>query len=488
MPRGEHRAIYAGNAILGEHRAVYAASAIVGEHRARWAAVALTGRHRARYGSAPVVRGEHRARYAAPDPISVRGEQRARYGSAPVVRGQHRTRWASLAAVRGEHRAGYRSDAPAGAGAVRGEHRARYYAPDTSASLIVAVAHVLLDGTTIPIRSATLYADEGSPYWQCDLELLRGSDYHRMPRDIDFTVRLFGIDFAHVVDRREMNRSMDDAGNYAATGRIAALSPACRFASPRAETISRTWDQPVMASEAAADLLGTVDWAMVDWMIPAFRLAAQDAAPLDVVRQLAEAAGGVLESRPDGTVRARPAWPVTIPAMLGTVPDHIIQDRDIFAASEAPTNDTLVNRVRILDVESAYQDRLEWIADENDPLKGEIRIYPSPWRTTLTLRHTRGTPPIYLGALAEASETVTETVEFVAGRANARDPVAALTAVVWRAADLGAVAVTPFATELAAGGETGYSLADITYTVRYLRAPASASTAADAQFVLEDGA
>lgn len=338
----------------------------------------------------------------------------------------------------------------------------------------------------IAVRSASLYADEGSPYWQCDIELLDARDYGRLPRDTAFEIEVFGIVFAMVVDTRELRRSIDDAGNYASVARIAGLSPVCRHASPRATPITKTWDAPIMASAACAELVGAVDWAMVDWMIPAHRLAATDAAPLDVARNLVAAAGGLLESLPDGTLRARPKWSVSVPDFAPAPTDHLFSDRDLFGADESPINDALVNRVRIVDVEGAHQDRLEFVADQNDALRGEIRVFPSPWRGGLTLRHTRGSPPVYLDAAAEGSESQTETVEFVAGQASVRYPIAALGSVEWMAENLGAVAFEPFSSALVAGGPDGYSLARVTYTTRFLLAKVRASAATDAQFVLED--
>lgn len=338
----------------------------------------------------------------------------------------------------------------------------------------------------IAVRSVSLYADEGSPYWQCDIELIDARDYGRLPRDTAFEVEVFGLVFAMIADKRELRRSVSDDGDYSSVARISGLSPACRHASPRARPITRTWDAPILASAACAELVGAVDWAMVDWMIPAHRLAATDAAPLDVARNLVAAAGGLLESLPDGSLRARAKWPVSVPDFATATPDHLFSDRDLFGADESPTNDALVNRVRIIDVEGAQQDRLEFVADPGDALRGELRVFPSPWRGNLTLRHTRGSPPVYLGAAREGSESQTETVEFVAGQASVRYPIAVLGSVEWLAVNLGAVAFEPFSSALSAGGAEGYSLARVTYTTRFLRAAANASEATTAQFLLED--
>lgn len=338
----------------------------------------------------------------------------------------------------------------------------------------------------LSVRSLTLYADEGSPYWQCDIELIDSRDYHRMPRDTEFSIQLFGLNFSMVVDKREFRRSISDDGDYLSVARISGLSPACRYASPRAQPLTKTWDKPIMASAACAELVGSLEWAMVDWMIPAYRLSASNGYPLDVARKIVEAAGGLLESLPDGTLRARPKWPVSVSDFSSATPDHLFSDRDIFGADESPVNDAQVNRVRIIDVEGANQDRIEFVADPTDSLRGELRFFPSPWRDNLRLRHTQNSPPIYLGGATDVSESKTETVEFVAGQASVRYPISALVAVEWLAVDLGAISFAPYSNAFSAGGLDGYSLAKITYTTRFLRAAANASDTAVAQFLFED--
>ena len=79
----------------------------------------------------------------------------------------------------------------------------------------------------------------GSPYWHCEqLELQRASDYRKLPRDTPFSLNLFGVDYAFVVDTRELSRSIDADGNLFQVATITGLSPGCRHAGPRATAIT----------------------------------------------------------------------------------------------------------------------------------------------------------------------------------------------------------------------------------------------------------
>ncbi|HRD65727.1 MAG TPA: hypothetical protein PKY50_06180 [Candidatus Competibacter sp.] len=450
-----------------EHDAAWTVSTAL-EHDAAWTAT---------------LGAEHDTSWSVVAVVAMAMEHDAAWTAWQAQATEHDATWTAWQAQATEHDATWTAIDPH---AFSAEHAAAWTVLDLSA-VVSALSPALSVGVRrVAFATVSLTASEQSPFWQADIELLVPADYCLFQRDAEFDVDLFGTTFRFLVDSRELTRRIDDDGNVEAVATVTGLSPVCRHAEPRALAIDRTWDQPATARSIVEDLLEqTVDWQMVDWWIPANRLAASGAYPLDIARQIIEAAGGWLESKPDGSLLARPAWPVSVPDLSPGTTDWVLDDRIVFAVEDRPSVDATVNRVRIVDVEGNYRDALEFVADDDDTLSGELRAYPSPWRSGLTLRHTRGSPPVYLGAGAGAAAQQTETVEFVAGKASVRYPVVAIQSIHWLANDLGGVAHDPWSTELVSSAD-GYSLAEVTYTTRYVRASVRATEPTAAQFLLED--
>jgi len=364
-------------------------------------------------------------------------------------------------------------------------HETRYRTSDTS-TIIDAGTITVGDGNlrAYDFLDISITADENSPYWQCEMTLKDARDYVRFPRDAPFVIRLFGVDFAFIVDSRTLSRSIDDSGNYLETCTIGGLSPLVAKARPRATRITETWTSPELASSIVESLIGDVTWNLVDWSIPAYRLAAERADPLEVAKQVVTAAGGLIESRPDGTVVCRHLWPTSIAALDYAVPDHSLDERVIYSASESPTQDELVDRVRIHDGEASFQDRLEYvpnkIGENDDPRNGVLYAFVSPWREGLRIVTTRPSK-ISVGPVTEGNRIIgddnpdypAETVTFAEKTGSTQYPVMSLTSLDWLDENLGSATVQPYSTTIDAGDGSygGYSLAKVQYVSRYLSVP-----------------
>lgn len=341
--------------------------------------------------------------------------------------------------------------------------------------------------------SVSVSSDEESPYYHCEMELRDHRHYQDFPRDQPFLVHLFDQDYHFVVDSRTLNRSMDSEGSQINTVSVTGLSPLCLKASPRATPLTKMWDTSKLASVIVTELLGTVTWELVDWMIPAYRLAADKAYPLDIATQIVSAVGGLIESQPDGSLICRNRWPVPIKDIDSSVSVTSLDENTIFAITESPTNDELVNRVRILDQDTSYQDRLEYVAnklgDQDDPWNGMLYAYLSPWREGLRIVTTRPSK-ITLGALSEDTRSIAnESITFTKRESSTQYPVMTLTDVAWLDENLGSIVSTPYSSVLTAGNGSyeGYSLATVSYTTRFLKIPVqcvASIESIEAQFLL----
>lgn len=381
-------------------------------------------------------------------------------------------------------------------------HEVRYHVVDTS-TIIDAGTVFVGDGNlnAYDFLDIVITADEDSPYWQCEMTLKDANDYVKFPRDAPFVIRLFDVDFNFIVDRRTLSRTIDDAGNYLETCTISGLSPLALKARPRAPRLTRTWDSPRLASEIVEELIGPVTWDLVDWNVLAYRLAAERADPFAVAQQVVEAPGGLIESQPDGSVVCRHRWPVSIAALDEFAADQSLDETVIYAASEAPTQDELIDRARIYDGEPAFQDRLEYVPnqladDSNDPRNGILYAFVSPWRDGLRIVTTRPSV-ISIGSASEGTRTIgdanedypAEIVTFTERASSTQYPIMTLTSLDWLDENLGAAVYTPYATTLEAGNGAygGYSLAKVQYVARYLAVPVTCTEPVEeieAQFLL----
>ncbi len=364
-------------------------------------------------------------------------------------------------------------------------HETRYRTSDTGA-IIDAGTITVGDGNlrAYDFLDIVITADENSPYWQCEMTLKDAADYVRFPRDAQFVIRLFGVDFSFVVDSRTLSRSIDDSGNALETCTVSGLSPLVAKARPRAARLTKTWDAPELASSIVESLVGTVTWNLVDWSVPAYRLAAERADPFEVAKQVVTAVGGLIESRPDGSVVCRHLWPTSIASLDSAVVDHTLDERVIYAASESPTQDELIDRVRVYDGEAAFQDRLEYvpnkIGENDDPRNGVLYAFVSPWRDGLRIVTTRPSK-ISVGPITEGTRTIgdesedypSEIVTFAERTGSTQYPILSLTSLDWLDENLGSATVQPYSTTIDAGAGSygGYSLAKVQYVARYLSVP-----------------
>ncbi|MBF0340925.1 MAG: hypothetical protein HQL95_08190 [Magnetococcales bacterium] len=195
------------------------------------------------------------------------------------------------------------------------------------------------------ILSATISQAEGDFAWSGTLEISDPAAFQRIRIDDPITVQLGEEVFEMIVDNKMLER--DGVGMPRLT--VSVISPTARFAAPRATPADRSWTLPTTARTAAEEAVGdTIPWELVDWLIPPGRLEFHDATPLDVVKTIAEAAGGRIESTPDGRLQVRHRFPVAVPDWSTAVVDHVLTDEsDNLSCRESHTLRTRVNKVLV---------------------------------------------------------------------------------------------------------------------------------------------
>lgn len=348
------------------------------------------------------------------------------------------------------------------------------------AELVLCDSDVVADG--IGITRGDVSASEGGYAWEGNFDLADINDYVRFVRGDSFVVDLYGEVWTFLVDGKELSRRAPAD----VSARIIGISPSAAYVSPRATLRDYTWATPVTALAVATELISAVSWGVVDWIIPGYRLAFSDAEPMEVVRRLAEACGGTVESDLDGTVDVRPLYPVSPVDYAITSPDQTyVELLDIYATSEAYNFGEIFNKYRILDSQPIESDRIEWIEDYSGAFTGYLRVYPAPWRVNVVLSHTADALEVIIGSQVVMYREERELIEIFKGRGSTAYPIFQIILVEWEDTNLGGLAHAPDSPDFTVVGPAQNSAAYVTYQTRSLNYRATTSSGRPAQFLLE---
>ena len=199
---------------------------------------------------------------------------------------------------------------------------------------------------TIQILEASISQDEEDYAWKASITLASIGDYQKMSNGDAFILNLLGEEYNLIVDSKSLFRNAPAEVSLTLSG----ISPTVRFDNPNADKITKTWETPILAKDAAEEVLGeSITWTLPNWMIQANRLAVVDASPISIVQLIATAAGGVVETQPDGTVAVRPKYPVSVADFATAALDHTLTDAaDNLSTSEKLQQATVINKLRIL--------------------------------------------------------------------------------------------------------------------------------------------
>ena len=316
---------------------------------------------------------------------------------------------------------------------------------------------LLWNERAIRLLQATLSCDEDSPVWIGRLMLANLTDYAAIGLGETLALILGSERFVLIVDGKMLSRAT--VGE--ARAELSVVSPLARCEAPFAAPVSYAVTGAVSARAAVTALIGPVDWQLPDWMIPAGRLTFAEVTPLTAARNLVAAVGGIIESTPAGDPVCRARHPVSVPDYNTARVAHALFDSDVLSVITHAAPSRGFNRVTVANEDgaaSAASDRIEYVPEEADPHRGQVRAYLDPHRA-VTLTHS-GHPETVITAMGDVLRQESELLEFIAGVAATRYPVLMVVSAVWQHADLGAISAS--GTQLQAV-TPGYSLVQLTY-------------------------
>jgi hypothetical protein len=345
-------------------------------------------------------------------------------------------------------------------------------------------AYLILPNGTHAEFTGSIYCDEGSSFWQADLDV-EFTAFAQLRIDDPVTVMLEEDAYVFIVD----SRNRQPANAYVDVRySIQALSPVVRFQKPRDRGLTVTYDEPRSARSLVEELLAGIplDWRLLDWDIPANRLSIENADRLEIAQRIVAAPGGVLESLPDGSLVARYRYPLSPTVYAEALPEAIAStDREIFDYAEQDKINDYFNRVRVSDVPpDDYEDYIEYLEELS-----VLRAYTYPFDPEATLTHTSseaitlnriGVQYLQLGD----TEETREVIEIVQGQGRTRYPIFSLTSFTYQTRHLGGISFDPDGTALYTADPEGYSLVEVVYVTRYIEYSVAGGGVREAQFLL----
>jgi len=253
-----------------------------------------------------------------------------------------------------------------------------------------------------------------------------------------------------------------------------------------------------MASAIVAALAApfTVDWQLVDWLIPPGRLSVNEGDPaITPIRRIVESVGGVIQTSPSGVLVCEPEYPVSVNNWDSATPSYYLTDQDdFFQVDSSPELRLGYNIFQISDQQlSAAGESLETITIT--PTKSEVRVYQVPWDSSckINLQHSGDPSRVTVVAEGVRQETVAserqqnsvpvEQLEIVAGAGRTSKPFYVLNSYDYRAADLGVVTVAEDGTVTTEKAEN--SLLHLSYQTKYWSFTVTDYTTEDVQFFPE---
>jgi hypothetical protein len=209
---------------------------------------------------------------------------------------------------------------------------------------------IRIDGLAVNILNLSIEASQDQPDWQLEMILADDSSWQNLTINTLFNLEVAGELFHLLVDSK--NSSRDGSGKHQLT--IIARSPIVKHDTPRAAAITLVSRDSFGAKEIVEELLAeTVLWQQINWSIAAGVLSYNEQSPLQVVKNIVSSVGGVVNSKPDGTVLIQPRFPTPISEWQSQTPDHILTDSaDNLAINEGCQALNRFDKITILNQDS----------------------------------------------------------------------------------------------------------------------------------------
>lgn len=301
---------------------------------------------------------------------------------------------------------------------------------------------VVINGDLIEVDEVSISMQEGEFVWHCQLSVPKIEDFVKFKNGDAFSVVINAADLGgeaweFIVDNKAVTRS----GYGEMTLTLEGFSPAIVLGPDYATPQDYVEETLRTASQIATDIAGLVLWDTMDWDIPPYRFGVRGVTAIEAISLLADAVGGVLESHPDGVLHVRPKYSVNVQDYYTSAVDHTFTDMEdnISTADDGVLSEER-NRFRLLETAAVFTDSIVFIEDKYDKKKGVLKVYPSPWRESVSVVHTDGSD-IGLSFVGNVLEDKEDLVEIKGGEGTLTSSLHSLVGFVWESESMGGIYV-----------------------------------------------
>jgi len=328
--------------------------------------------------------------------------------------------------------------------------------------------YAIHQGQRVDLLDYMISQDWDTYLWTGQMSIANHQDYARMRKNDAIILVLQGVDYTLVIQNRSHS---DDGNNGQAKFTIDVASPTVALSDKNLK-ISKAWGA-VMASVAAQAIVEQpIDWQIVDWLLPAGRLSYENANPMELLRKLVDAAGGIVQTTRTGSLKVQYKTPCAINKLSASAIDFTFSDTaHIFNYDERTPSGDFFNAAIITDTDNAV-DR-QWSGEyiPTDDVSGVLRVYGHAWLNPDSFEvTTTGNPSIKIGQGVVVYIEENQTLEFKKGQASTSYPVFILRECVWKYANLGELMWELDSPQLKTAAPS-YSVAELKYTRRVVDFP-----------------
>jgi len=322
---------------------------------------------------------------------------------------------------------------------------------------------VVETGEVLDFKTASLKSDESSWSWSFNLTMATAADWQKIrPNNgkVEVEIDVRGNVFRLLCEGSGRARS-DKGINYTIKGR----SITAKLAKGIADQITKIWLGSTAKSIAQelCDAAGiTLIWQSADWPISRHEVA--NRYPIDIIKQLAKAVGGIVQTTPIGELLIRPKYTVSPSQYQSQAPDHILSDiDDIETMGEQWQARAGYDSVEVGNEAINTEPTISLSTEDAGGGAVLVKATVVPFQN-IDLDHTAelNVELIYQGVV---SKTVSQIVEIVDGKGRLSNPFYALVNSAYKYTDLGAIEITEGGDIKTAIGL--HSLLEITYTTKY---------------------
>ncbi|MBF0358954.1 MAG: discoidin domain-containing protein [Magnetococcales bacterium] len=316
---------------------------------------------------------------------------------------------------------------------------------DSSNLQHISQPEIKIDGLVANIVNLSIEASQEQAGWRLEMDLADDCSWQNLNINTLFNLEIAGELFLLLVDSK--NSSRDGSGRHQRT--LIASSPIVKYDTPRAATINLVSRDSCGAKELVEELLGeTVLWQQVNWTITAGVLSYNGQTPLQVVKNIVSSVGGVVNSKPDGTVLIQPRFPIPVSEWQIQTPNHVLTDSsDNLEINESCQTLNLFDKVTILNQKPDQNTgflTIDLDRREDGPNRGKSRFKPGDTTHLLlttgpdTLASTITPSAANVINTGETTYPVTEILAFINNnQAKLSQPIQQIEQFVWLGTDLG---------------------------------------------------